>query len=63
MRLIGQLHSGFYNGLSVLVTYMNAIDDVEMGGGHGGLTVEYMDRLQLSTHSLYTTCSLGLKHA
>ena len=28
MRLIGQLHSGFYNGLSVPVTYMNAIDDV-----------------------------------
>ena len=27
-RLIGQLHSGFYDGASVPVTYMNAIDDV-----------------------------------
>lgn len=45
VRLIGQLHSGFHDGLSVPVTYMNGIDDVfrdmeeEMPGIHIRLSV------------------------
>ena len=58
-RLIGQLHSGFYNGASVPVTYMNAIDDVfrDVEEAMPGLHI----RLSIPEPSLLKSIARGLE--